>query len=167
MTTRRATAASIGLVIAVVVAFVLSAGSASATLPGGGGGGESISCQVSNRKLTLNQVGITSITEGCVGNVAQFSVYIPGSSTFDCHTVGYQAHVFDSTGKDWYNNDNSPFCGDGGTHVSTYSAGYANIVMGVELDITDGAYLCPYCHPAVTKSTLPTTAYVTITILKN
>lgn len=177
MTTRRATT-SIGLVIAVVMAFTLSVGSASATLPGGGGGGESISCQVNNKKITLNQVGVTDVSLACVGNVAQFSVYIPGSSGFDCHTVGYQPHVYETSPYlQWYDNNGNPFCGDGGTQVSTYFPGdssvggahsaYQNVVMAVELDITDGAYLCPYCHPAVTYNTLPTTAYYSITILKN
>jgi hypothetical protein len=129
----------VGLVVAFVTAFVLSAGSASATLIGPGGG-EAVACKLSGSTYS-SLTGTAVVKLPCIGNVVTFSAWIPGSSHYTCAAVGYTPYVYKSGASTaWWDNGDRAECADGNTYQSTYWPGptppqFSNVTLGAEMDI--------------------------------
>ena len=149
----RITTASVGLVVAAIMVLALSAGPAAATL-GGGGGGEAVSCSTTYA-TTWYTGGIVASGGGCPGNVATWSVRIPGDT---CATADvYRAEVWNPAQGEWFMpyRDDQPYCTNGTTYQSKYDS-WGNVAnQQVYLYISAGCG----CRIA-------TTAYVTITIYR-
>jgi hypothetical protein len=142
-----------GVVAACVTAVVLFAGPASAVI-GPGGGGEAVSCSRSFSS-TWYTGGVTAGYGGCSGNVATWSVRIPGDT---CSTNDvYRAEVWNPTHGEWFTPyyDDQPYCTNGTTYQSKYDPWGNEANQQVYLYINAGCG----CRSA-------TTAYITITIYK-
>jgi hypothetical protein len=141
-----------GPLAASIAAVVLFAGPASAVI-GPGGGGEAVSC-TKNLTKTWYTSSLTVDDGGCYGNVATWSVRIPGDTCSSSDV--YRAEVY-TPSHEWFYpyRDDQPYCTNGTTYQSKYDPAGNESGQAVALYIQAGCG----CGRA-------TTAYITITIYK-
>jgi hypothetical protein len=140
-----------GLLAASIAAVVLFAGPASAVI-GPGGGGEAVSCsQTFTKSWSTDSLRVDG--GGCTGNVATWSVRIPGDT---CSSPdAYRAEVYTPSREWFYPYSNPAYCTNGTTYQSSYDP------YGNEAGQAVALYISAGCGCQRT-----TTAYITITVYK-